>query len=372
MSKSSPFIRDRSIPLYPGLACFLDFLPGIDPDTARRRTNKDTGKVSQVSMTTRGIIRSLVLTQLDHRLRDNPADRDLLIRDGVAWYARSYESWHYWDFRMFMSQPTMKRAFQDLAAAGYILTRKQTDFITPDLPLNEANAIKKIMHVYNGLAWSIDYDRLEAAMADNPEVQAYYARMESRAANTSDQPDQTTSTSDQPDQTPRISLIRQVGSERGGGSDQPDPTSGISLIRHQQSLDQNQDQRSAEIPPPSAAPPLEPASGMGDDLTENRQALPALVDDQIISYARLTAIGVQTRRAQELARTRTFQQITAWLDYIRQCNAPGSTATRIKSPAGYVVEMLKNPENMPRNGDRPEPADGSRFLAGEYGDEINH
>ena len=271
MTRSSPFILDRAIPLYPGLASFLDYLPGVDK-AARQRRSKKTGKVSPVTMTTRGMIRALVIVQLDHRLRDNPADRDLLVRDGVIWYARSYASWHWWDFRMFMSQPTMTRAFQQLAAAGYIRMRKQTDFVTPDMPLTEAKVIQKVMHVYNGLAWSIDYEKLETAMAASPGIQEYYASREPLLASEgSDQADQTRAGSDQPDRTPAISLIRQVRSGRSDLSDQPDQTGLISLIRDQQSLDQTPDQNQTE----SSAAAADAAARPPDSVTgadENKRA----------------------------------------------------------------------------------------------------
>ena len=382
MSKSSPFILDRAIPLYPGLAMFLDFLPGVDPATSRKRTNKKTGKTSPVSMTTRGMIRALVLTQLDHRLRDNPADRDLLIRDGMTWYARSYASWHYWDFRMFMSFPTMKRAFQDLAAAGYIRTRKQTDLVTGEIPLAERNAVKKIMHVYNGVAWSLDYEKLEADMASHAEVQAYYADRERAALpESSDQADPTGATSDQPDPTPRISLIRQVGSGRSDSRDQADPTGGISLIRDQQSLDQTPSQPLSEF---SAAADTDSQTGA----EENKRAIaevPAtppvkekeplyknLTTAQVGTYGHLvSAFHVDPKDAADIAQRCDPEQIKAWEDYILRANTPGSGLKEVGNPGGYLVAMLKHASNYPRPVKGPAQP-GDRFLRGPMAGEIDH
>lgn len=373
MTKASPFIQDRAIPLYPGLAMFLDYLPGVDT-AKRQRTSKKTGKTSEVTMTTRGMVRALVLTQLDHRLQDNPADRDLLVRDGARWYARSYESWHYWDFRHFMSFPTMKRAFQQLAAAGYILRRSQTDFITPDLALPDRKAILKVMHVYNGLAWGIDYERLEEAMANNAEVQAYYAsqREPLRDEKGSDQPDPTRPGSDQPDPTPRISLIRQSGSGRSDPPDQPDPTGGISLIRDQQSLDQTPDQRSAESSAAAEpAPPPDQIPG-GSNLTENRQPVTPPVEldeEQRTGYMKLAAYYIDPDDALDIVQRCKLSQIEAWMDYIRRANEPGSKLKPVERPSGYLVAMLKNPKNYPKPAPKPEPP-GQRFKSGPFANDI--
>ena len=383
MSRSSPFILDRAIPLYPGLACFLDFLPGVDPEKPRSRKNKKTGKISEVSMTTRGMVRALVLTQLDHRLQDNPADRDLLVRGGARWYARSYESWHWWDFKMFMSRPTMTRAFQDLAAAGYILRRNQTDFLNPDMPLAEQNAVKKVMHVYNGLAWGIDYQALEAAMASNPQVQAYYAERTSiMVFGTSDQPDQTRPGSDQADQTPRISLIAR--------SDQPDRTSLISLIARSD----QPDQRSAEsyqtpdqIQTESSAAAEQPESRTGAEDSNKRATAPPdepagdaaqplylqLDNDQRMTYATLVSHHVDPKDAADIVQRCQPKQIDAWLDYVRRANMPGSNLPEVRNPGGYLVKMLEHPDNYPRP-EKKKPTAEEKFLNGPLGSSsnINH
>lgn len=371
--------------MFPGLAGFLDFLPGVDSETSRKRQDKDTGKISPVTMTTRGMIRALVLTQLDHRLFDNPADRDLLVRDGVHWYARSYESWHWWDFRMFMSRPTMTRAFQDLAAAGYVMRRKQTDFVTSDMPLAEQNAVKKVMHVYNGLAWAIDYQKLEADMASNATTQAYFLTVGpkhvlSLSGKSSDQADQTDAGSDQPDQTPRISLIRQC--------DQPDQTSAISLIR----LSDQADQRSAESiqtpdqiqTEPSAAAD-EPDSRTGAE--ENKRttvqppAAPAgftpdplymrLDNAQRITYSKLTTLHVDPAKAADIVQRCDPNQIEAWFEYIHRANAPGSGLVEVKNPGGFLIKVLAHPDSWPRPEKKP-ATPAQKYLGGTLGSDIKH
>lgn len=364
MTKSSPFIQDRAIPVYPALALFLDYLPGVDDhgsrDKSKARPRKYThgrsGKPAEVGATLRGLQREIIMTQLDHRLMNSPRDNYLVVDgDGVRWYACTYEEWRDIDLQ-FLPFYAIKKGFQDLIEAGYIKARPQTDFMQLADGRLDRKKLMRVTGVYNGKAFTIDYDKLEADMTASAKVQAYYARNQPRrtllpAPVSSDQGDPT---SDQGDQTSvrerRINAIRGVGSGRSeeheGTSDQGDPTPRIRVIRESaESLNQHLDSFDSAATTTSAdqEPDRRPERG---ELTENRQA-PELSETQVIAFAKLTAHGLDIAVARDYALNREERQINAWLDFIRRANTPGSELKPVRNPGGFLRDMLSVPGNYP-------------------------
>jgi hypothetical protein len=385
MEKKSPFILDRAIPLYPSMALFLDYIPGVDDRSSRdknkpsshRRRNPRTGELGAVRTTLQGVVRSLVLTQLDHRLNDNPGDYSLLKLGGTNWYARSFEKWHEWDFPCFPF-PRIKKAFQDLIEAGYILARSQVDFPMEGLEIADRKALLRVMRVYTGKAFGIDYAKLETDMAADERVAAYFERFPGRTKPvaepvTPDQDDPTdgsgrSDTPDRDDPTPRIETIRQSGSGRSDRADQDDPTERIEPIRDQQSPDQQSlDQSLSSAAAAEAAAPPDPDSRRAD-LPEN---LPPMDQVQQFSYMKLLSMNVDPAIASDYARNRSPIQIEAWIDYVVRANRPGSNIKPVSNPGGFLRSMLEHPDNLPREP-KSTPAAGERFLSGHLADEIKH
>lgn len=396
MKEPNQLIDDRVIPLSPVLALYLGYLPGIDDRDARdkskpRPRRRETG----ITSSQRGINRALVLTQVNHRLKDSaPTDRRLFAREDTRWYARTYREWHTWDFP-FMAYATMVKTFQDLVDAGYLLARLETEFVKPDDLIVDRRALLRVMGVYNGKCFSIDSEKLAQDMAGDDRVRAYYAVMFPNRTTpeddpaTSDQPDQTPLnsglTSDQDDQTvrsgrsdPPDQVDQRVRSGRSGGSDHPDQRSSESESAGDQSLAESS---AAEAAPP----PTDSRTGAEENKKANPEPptpAPAesiqplylqLSDQQKTAYMRLAAYHVDEREAIEFVQTCALDQITAWCDYVKRANAPDSKLTNVRNPGGYIRDMLrKGPRNYPSPAPKPEPDDGTRFLTGKYAGEINH
>jgi hypothetical protein len=398
MSARSPFIQDRAIPLYPGLALFLDYLPGVDDrlprnkkakSISRQKRNK-AGEVIGVKASYRGMQRALVLTQLDHVLRDSaPTDRRLFIRGTVTWYARSYREWHNMDFP-FMPFSTMVKAFQDLIDGGYIMARSETAFVAPDAQIADRKALMRILGSYNGKAFSIDYPKLERAMTAHTGVQAYFAdRFRARSEppapkEGSDQGDQTRDqgdqTRDQGDQTPAIRVI--------AIPDQGDQTPAIRVIaipdqgdQTRSDVNQSLDQTRSESSSDQAPAGLIEDSQTSDDRTEKPFKLPL---GYTKSYGMLTRYGIGKKRAEQLALIASPDRIEAWMQDIdgrREAGTLEGTGT------GYLKTMLEQEGAWPPGHKRKEysqtdpeyydepnmanPPSGKRFLSGKYAGEIN-
>lgn len=366
MTKASPFIQDRAVPVYPSLAIFLDYLPGVDDHSSRDKSkirqreyvHGRSKKPAKVGTTLRGLQREIILTQLDHRLIDSPRDNHLVIDDaGGRWYACTYEEWQEADLQ-FLPFYAIKKTFQDLIEAGYIKERPQTDFMQLSDGRLDRKKLMRVTGVYKGKCFTIDYEKLEADMTASVKVQAYYARNQPRrtllpAPNSSDQGDPMTDQGDPSSMgEQRINAIRGDGSGRSevreGMPDQGDPTPRINVIRESaESLNQQTDSLDSAASTTSADQEADPTPGRGD-LTENRQAL-ELDDGQVILFAKLTAHGLDIEIARDYALTRKQAQIDAWLDYIRRSRQPGSELKPVKNSGGFLRDMLKNPSNYPRD-----------------------
>jgi len=360
MSKSSPFILDRAIPVFPSLALFLDYLPGIDDRNARDKKKPRqreyihgrSKKPVQIGVTMRGIQRQQILTQLDHRLIDSPRDNHLVLADGVRWYACTYEEWSEADLQ-YLPPYAVKKAFQDLIEAGYIKARPQLDFMQLSDGRLDRKKLMRVTGVYKGLAFTIDYEKLETDMAASPKVQAYFASSQPRRTIlpgpvSSDRPDPM---SDQGDPDTGIRVIPRDGSGRSDvreeQRDQGDPTPRIRVIRDQQSPDQQSAVSDSAAATTSADQKPDQIPGEGD-LTKNRQPI-VLNEVQAITYAKLVASGLDTSIAKDYTLNREPAQIDAWLDYIRRTRLPNTELKPVKNPGGFLRDMLKNPQNYPRD-----------------------
>jgi hypothetical protein len=390
MVKENQLTDDRVIPLSPALALFLGYLPGVDDRNQREKKASTHRRDKGIMTSQRGVNRALVLTQLNHRLKDSaPTDRRLFSSEEARWYARSYREWHTWDF-CFMTYATMVRTFQDLMAAGYVVARREVEFTQADERITDRRSLMRVMGVYNGKCFSIDYPKLEQAMLADERVQAYYRLMfPARTAPeddeaTSDRPDHTRDrgdhtrdrgdhTRDRGDHTPEIGAI--TGRDRGDhtpeiGAITP-PRSGRSEIISSKSAVHQQDQAG---PSSSSGPPgPEPDSRKGDDPEPESSPAPGLGYTK--AYALLTRYGIEHTKADELAKTSTPDCVEAWIDYIWLPNAERKRT--IENKVGYLIKMLTQvgawpPGHKRSAAEQAAPAPGRRFLNGPHRDEITH
>jgi hypothetical protein len=312
----TPLLDSAFIPLYPSLVELLASLPGLDKETDSVRT------------TGRGMLRALVMAQLQYRLSNGRKDRRRVSFDNRTWYVRSYREWQFFDFP-FVALPTVKRTFQELRQAGYVLAR-------PDImPVNEA----AVRGVLNRLAYSIDYQRLALLIGALAEI--YEAA--------------------------------DLAGGRDHGDPGLDPGIGIPTIRGRVPGDPTMlyrsDQKEIHAIHQSSSETLTD-SRTGDD---HNPILEQLQTERISQL--LTSLGspydISASKARELANdpTTTDERITAWLRYIDQRRASGSIR---RSASGYLISMLAIPNAWPPRGDKQEVLSGDDYIQGKYADEIEY
>jgi hypothetical protein len=315
----TPLLDSAFIPLYPSLVELLASLPGLDKETDSVRT------------TGRGMLRALVMAQLQYRLSNGRKDRRRVSFDNRTWYVRSYREWQFFDFP-FVALPTVKRTFQELRQAGYVLAR-------PDImPVNEA----AVRGVLNRLAYSIDYQRLALLIGALAEIY--------EAADLAGGRDHGDPGSGSPRSGVGITMIR--------GRDHGDPT-----------MLYESDQKEIHAIHQSSSETLTD-SRTGDD---HNPILEQLQTERISQL--LTSLGspydISASKARELANdpTTTDERITAWLRYIDQRRASGSIR---RSASGYLISMLAIPNAWPPRGDKQEVLSGDDYIQGKYADEIEY
>ena len=209
------------------------------------------------------------------------------------------------------------------------------------------------------------------------------------------------STSDQIDPIQGIKLIQSKGSNRSNPKDQIDPT-------YHNDVDVNhkdfKEGKPSFISSPTSEPTAQPmtnGSRTGDDADDKLLAIhndgwvTKLKPDGTICFDQVTvdylaaehaavmlallAFSVKEKVAMDIAPRVTLHQVNLWVAYIKK-------RKNIARPSGYLVDMLgknaypprskekslladvRGPQDLPPEG----PEDGSRFITGQYADEIDH